>query len=87
MGNYTIFLAVRKSQERQTSKKFYNKCFENSRSQIVFRRDIFQELTLGALYSKNSNNLERNNLFLEGLVRGTQRLFSAKYLFGEANIA
>ena len=45
MGNYTIFP---KSQERQASKKFYNKCSENSRSQIVFRTDIFQKLTLGA---------------------------------------
>ena len=25
MGNYTIFLDVRKSQERQASKKFYKK--------------------------------------------------------------
>ena len=48
MGNYTIFLNVRKSQERQASKKFYNKCSENSRSQIVFRTDIFRKLTLGA---------------------------------------
>ena len=30
------------------SNKFYNKCSENSRSQIVFRIDIFQKLTLGA---------------------------------------
>ena len=35
-------------EERQTSKKFYNKCYKNSRSQIVFRTDIFQKLTLGA---------------------------------------
>ena len=36
---------MRKSLERQASKKFYNK---NSRSQIVFRTDIFRKLTLGA---------------------------------------
>ena len=30
------------------AEKFYNKCSENSRSQIVFRTDIFQKLTLGA---------------------------------------
>ena len=30
------------------SKKFYNKCSKNSRSQIVFRTDIFRKLTLGA---------------------------------------
>ena len=29
-------------------KKFYDKCSENSRSQIVFRTDIFQKLSLGA---------------------------------------
>ena len=28
--------------------KFYNKCSENSRSQIVFLTDIFRKLTLGA---------------------------------------
>ena len=33
VGNYTIFP---------------NKCSENSRSQIVFRTDIFRKLTLGA---------------------------------------
>ena len=36
-----MFLDVRKSKERRASKKFYKKCPENSRSQIVFRTDIF----------------------------------------------
>ena len=36
------------NQERQASKKFYNKCSESSRSQFVFRTDIFRKLTLGA---------------------------------------
>ena len=48
MGNYTIFSDVRKSYEWQTGKKFYNKSSENSRSQIVFRTDIFWKLSLGA---------------------------------------
>ena len=30
------------------ARNFYNKCSENSRSQMVFRTDIFQKLTLGA---------------------------------------
>ena len=30
------------------AEKFYNKCSENSRSQIVFRTDIFRKLSLGA---------------------------------------
>ena len=47
-GQLYHFLDVRKSQERQAIKKFYNKCSENSRSQIVFRTDIFRKLTLGA---------------------------------------
>ena len=34
--------------EKQASKKFYNKCSENSRSQIVLRTDVFRKLTLGA---------------------------------------
>ena len=41
-------LDVRKSQERQASKKFYSKCSENSRSLIVFRTGIFRKLTLSA---------------------------------------
>ena len=32
---------------RQASNKLYSKCSENSRSQIVFRTDIFRKLTLG----------------------------------------
>ena len=32
----------------KASKKFYKKCSGNSRSQIVFRTDIFRKLTLGA---------------------------------------
>ena len=50
MRNYTILGGgggVRKSYESQASKKFNNKYSENSRSQIVFRRDIFQKLSLG----------------------------------------
>ena len=49
-GNYTILGGGRKSQERQASKKFNNKCYENSRSQIIFRTDIFQNSSLGAPY-------------------------------------
>ena len=48
----------------QASKKFYNKCSENSRSQIVFRRDIFRKLSLGAtvkfLVETFSANLQSN---------------------------
>ena len=37
----------------QASKTFYKKCCENSRSQIVFRTDIFGKLTLGVPEQKN----------------------------------
>ena len=33
---------------REASKKFYNKCSENFRAQIVFRTDIYQKLKLAA---------------------------------------
>ena len=56
MGNYTICLDVQKSLERQASKKFYSKWSENSRSQIVFRTDIFRKLTLDApVYLRDYN--------------------------------
>ena len=49
MGNYTFFqVSENPTEERQASKKFYSKCSENSRSQIIFRTDIFRKLTLGA---------------------------------------
>ena len=43
------------AKERQASKKFYNKCSENSRSQIVFQTDIFRKLSLVA--PGNSENV------------------------------
>ena len=42
------FYRCSKTQERQASKKFFNKCSENSRSQMVFRTYIFRKLTLSA---------------------------------------
>ena len=48
MGNYTIFWMFDNPRRDQASNKFYNKCSENSRSQIVVRTDIFRKLTLGA---------------------------------------
>ena len=47
MGNYTIFRCS-KILEEAGKQEIYNKCSENSRSQIVFRTDIFRKLTLGA---------------------------------------
>ena len=64
MDNYTL--------ERQASKKFYNKCSENSRSQIVFRTYIFRKLMLGAPgrshTSRSSSKVPGGAVGLEGLV-------------------
>ena len=55
LGQLYHFWRVQKSQERQASKKFNNKCSENSRSQIVFRTDIFQKLSLDAPIFRKGN--------------------------------
>ena len=47
MDNYTIFYMFENPRRGRQAVKLY-KCSENSRSQIVFRTDIFQKLTLGA---------------------------------------
>ena len=60
---------------RQASKKFYNKCFENSRSQIVFRTDILPKIVVGSalstgLYSLlNARDASRNVSSYEELAR------------------
>ena len=43
---------------RQAGKKVYDKCSENSRSQIVSRTDIFQKLRLGAPVGSAAENGE-----------------------------
>ena len=49
---------------RPANKKFYNKFSENSRSQIAFRTDGFQKLTLGAPDIKDVNVLNSVQKFL-----------------------
>ena len=53
---------------RQASKKFYNKCSENSRSQIVLRTVIFQKLTLGASEYGSKIELLNNPLYLKAFL-------------------
>ena len=79
MGIYTIFYYVRKSEDMQTSTKFNNKNFENSRSQIVFRTDIFRKLSLGApdLTGNAILNLSNNG----GYSIREAGLYSSKYKF------
>ena len=48
--------------ERQASKKFYNKCSENSRSQIVFRTDIFRKLRLVPLFIERYYDTKRDKV-------------------------
>ena len=59
--------------------KFYNKCFKNSRSQIVFRTDIFQKLTLGSpnLVGKSlfNSRAEVFSLYVIGEMFRTNELF------------
>ena len=53
MGSYINFLEVRKSWERQASKKFFRKWSENSRPQIVFRTDNFPKIVVGCPWKEN----------------------------------
>ena len=48
MGNYTIFYMFENHRRGRQARNFTVKCCENSKSQIVFRTDIFRELSLGA---------------------------------------
>ena len=49
MGNYTIFFGWSKIPGVAGKQEILQKkCSENSRSQIVFRTDIFRKLSLGA---------------------------------------
>ena len=67
MGNYTIFQMFenpRRGETRETSKKFWKKCSENSRSQIVFRTDIFRKLSLGVPDDSTKHDTARFRTFL-----------------------
>ena len=48
MGNYTMLGRFENPRRGMQARKFNKSCSENSRSQIVFRADIFQKLSLGA---------------------------------------
>ena len=51
MGNYAIFKMFENPRGGRQARNFTTtQCSENSRSQIVFQKDIFQKVTLGALY-------------------------------------
>ena len=47
-GQLYHLLDVRKSSREARKQEILQQCSENSRSQIVFRTDIFRKLTLGA---------------------------------------
>ena len=59
MGSYTILGGFENPGRGRQAKKFNNNCSENSRSQIVFRTDIFQKLSLGA-HDLSANNQQQN---------------------------
>ena len=48
MGNYNIFYMFENPRRGRQARNFTTNVLENSRSQIVFRTDIFRKLTLGA---------------------------------------
>ena len=48
MGSYTIFFRCSRILGEAGKQEILQEMFENSRSQIVFRIDIFRKLTLGA---------------------------------------
>ena len=48
MGNYTIFYIFENPRRGRQARNFTMKCSENSKSQIVFRTDIFRKLSLVA---------------------------------------
>ena len=71
MGNYTIFLA---------NKKFYNKCSENSRSQLVFRTDIFRKLALGIPeFSRNILTFTLHTFVLTQMCLSSSAMLSHAY--------
>ena len=60
---------------RHASKRFYNKCSENSRYQIVFRTDIFPKIVVGCPWQKgfsifhcNIRSLEKNKSLLHDIL-------------------
>ena len=55
-GQLYHLLDVRNPRRDSQGRNFYNKCSENSRSQIFLRTNIFRKLTLGA-----SENLGRSD--------------------------
>ena len=48
-----MFENPRRGRQAKLSKKFYNKCSENSRSQIVFRTDIFPKIAVGCPWRRS----------------------------------
>ena len=80
MGNYTIFQTVRKSQERQASKQFYNKCSENSRSPSSSSEQIFSENCY--MYAISLPVITATDLTSQK----TRPLFALHYLLLEENL-
>jgi len=56
MGNYTIFFRCSNILGEVGKQEILQQMFRNSRSQIVFRTDIFQKLTLVAPVTLNETN-------------------------------
>ena len=80
MGNYTIFKMFENPRRGRQARNIYNKCSENSRSEIVFRTDVFRKLTLGApdtflLQMKSESLVTMTRSFLAGRICMNYRMF------------
>ena len=60
MGNYTIFEMFENARRGRQARNFTTNVPKNSRSQIVFRADIFRKLTLGAPVQMRRNELKND---------------------------
>ena len=72
----------------------FKPCSDNDKSrackiQIIIRYKTVKVSVIIRAEANMSQKISRDHLFLKIVhwLRGTQRLFSVKYLFGEANIA
>ena len=57
MGNYTILGGLENPRRGSQARNLTMKGFKNSRSQIIFRTDIFQKIVVGCPWNKSAQNL------------------------------
>ena len=66
---------VENPRRRLARKKFYNKCSENSSSQIVFRTDIFPKIVVGCPWSLDKEFVkEANKVIFDFIWKGKDKV-------------